>query len=89
MTVFAGVLLFDIAEESIGKWENELGWRGMREVWRNGDRTLNIDVDDDGGENAWELWLANDATGYSESISWGTFAECDRDAKEYMRANPK
>jgi hypothetical protein len=89
MTVYKGLLLFDIAETSIGRWENELGWRGMREVWRNGDYTLNIDVDEDSErEDQWELWLANDKTGYWESIGWGTFDEVDKMAKEYMRDNP-
>ena len=34
MTLLKGMLLFDVAEKPINGWENQLGYRGTKEVWK-------------------------------------------------------
>ena len=93
MTLFKGVLLFDIAEPEIGNWENELGWRGMREVWHLKGQEhieINIDPNDDADNEEWEVWQSNNKSGEWGSIGYGnTFEEADKIAKEYMREHPQ
>lgn len=84
MTIFKGMLLFDIAEDSINGWENQLGYRGMMEVWKKGDKTIYIDLDEDTGE--WYSWLDNGTDGYNLDF-YGTFDEVDKMTKGYMEVN--
>lgn len=93
MTVFKGMLLFDIAEPAIGKWENQLGYRGMIEVWRHaetGDEVvLEPDEDSSEEENIWEFIVQNNENGDFDYISSGTFAQVDKAAKAWMKEHPE
>ena len=98
MTKFGGLLLIDVPEDPIGDWENELGHRGMREVWHlQGKEHIKINIDpyEDceeclAGEcECWEVWYSNDEAGDWEPIGHGHgFDAADKIAKEYMRENP-
>ncbi len=87
MTLYHGILLFDVAEDPIGSWENQLGYRGVMEVWKAGDSTLQIEADEDsGGEEVW----VHDEEGNHDSL--GIFPTSDQDdaaAKAFMRENPE
>ncbi len=87
MTLFKGILLFDIAEDPINGWENQLGYRGMMEVWRKGNREVVIEPCEDGDK--WEVWVrATDDSGYWDSIGFESdFDKADKLAKEWMRDN--
>ncbi len=89
MSLFHGMLLFDIAENPINGWEEDLGYRGMKEVWRKGSRHITIEPYDGEPyyEDEWECWLGNDETGAWGSIAFGSFDRCKEDAVAYMRAN--
>lgn len=55
MTVYKGMLLFDIPEPSINDWENQLDYRGMMEVWKRGDEAITIEPYEEGDdEDCWE-----------------------------------
>lgn len=94
MTIFKGVLLFDIAEPTIGDWENQLGYRGMMEVWKHkktGD-TITIEPYEDCTEHdpdecqCHEIWIADDKNGQYDSIGiYNTFEEADQETKKWMR----
>ena len=70
---------------SSGIWINELGWRGLREVWRLNDGPINIAIEmfdcDDGD---WEILLFNDDTGDVDYLGFGSFTYCDNAAKKFM-----
>lgn len=95
MTIFHGMLLFDIAETSINGWENQLGYRGYYEVWRNflgEEMWMEVDEDtpiDEDGNVTWVLlYQQYDRHGdivYWEALHYGTFREVDNYAKELMR----
>ena len=53
MTVNRGLLLFDAPERPVGKWENQLGYRGLKEVWKIPSTPYILEIDfDDGYEPA-------------------------------------
>lgn len=88
MTVFKGMFLFDIAEQPIGQWENQLGYCGMMEVWkcRSRNNVLTIEPDEDSGEI--EVWIANDTSGSWEPLGFfKTEMQAERFAKRWMREN--
>lgn len=87
MTMYSGMLLFDVAEESIGKWKNQVGFRGMMEVWRKAgtEEEIIIQSDEDRVGNTWEVIWQNNESGAWNYIGFGTFNQCDRIAKQYMR----
>lgn len=91
MTLFRGMLLFDIAEPPIGDWENQLGYRGMMEVWKlkDTDYVLTISAYEDSDEPCDEVWIANDSTGYWESLFFGSTEDCNTFAKKWMNEHPK
>lgn len=88
MTIFKGMLLFDMAEPTINGWENQLGYRGMIEVWKKGGQTIIIQPDEDcpEDEDVWEvIWETEEIW---ECIDYGYgFDDADAKAKEYMREN--
>jgi len=96
MTLFKGMLLFDIAEEPIGNWENQLGYRGMMEVWKHNktEDTIIIESYEDckeHGENCecQEVWM-HDKNGKLDTLGfYDTFEEADQEAKQFMKENPK
>lgn len=69
MSLYKGVLLFDIAEPPIGKWEEKLGYRGLKEVWCHSDNPNNrieIELEDCGNceeEDNWEIIHSDELTG--------------------------
>jgi hypothetical protein len=87
MTLFAGMLLFDIAEPAIGPWENQLGYRGMIEMWRKAgtQQFVCLEPDDCGKEDCWEAWWGDDETGSWELLAFGTFDKVDKAAKKWMK----
>jgi len=95
MTVYAGLLLFDIAEPAIGHWENQLDYRGYIEVWKHaitGDR-LTIDViedekpDPETDETTWEIYV--DSETCTEYLPhYGNFSKVDVQAKQWMLEHP-
>lgn len=88
MTVFKGMLLFDVPEPAIGKWENQLGYRGMLEVWKHsktGDCVVLEPYEDAPEECIWEFWIHDKDSYNCESISSGAFDQVDKEAKEWMR----
>jgi hypothetical protein len=87
MTVYKGMLLFDIAEPSINGWENQLGYRGYIEVWKRGDWEIVIEPDEDEDEGYINVYLQNPKTGNVNLIGGGYGNEADKFAKEYMRKN--
>lgn len=89
MTIFKGLLLFDIAEEPIGEWKNQLGYRGLIEVWKIPRTQDFICIEYDEDSDCEEVWLGNDKTGDCENIGFfDTVEEADKGAKEFMRENP-
>ena len=98
MTIFKGLFLFDIAEPSIGQWENQLGYRGMMEVWKIQETQDFVCIEpwDDICERhrdqectCWEAWLGNDKTGDCDTLGiWESFDKADQEAKKWMNENP-
>lgn len=102
MTMYHGMLLIDSPEPAIGKWENQLGFRGLKEVWAipGTEQRVEIDCDDDyegdpehdpEGEAGWEVRVEDDKFhgGCIEYIAFGSFAQCDDAAKEFMATIPE
>jgi len=90
MTLFKGMLLFDVAEPAIGKWENQLGYRGMLEVWihdETGD-TITLEPNEDATEEEWECWIHDKESEQWDSLGWGTFKQVDKLAKQWMEKHP-
>jgi len=85
MTKFKGVLLFDMPEPAIGDWENQLGYRGMIEVWKHkktGDELI-IEPCDEGYT---EVLIHNkDHTKMDSLNAFDTDQEADDFAKKWMR----
>lgn len=98
MTMSRGMLLFDTPEPAIGDWENQLGYRGLKEVWVLKGTPIQIEIDNDDsyegdehdpdGEAGWEVSLSNEDTGDVQYLTFGTFGQCDEAAKKYMADNP-
>jgi hypothetical protein len=89
MTMNRGMLLFDSPEPPVGKWENQLGYRGLKEVWKLEGTPIILEIDmddvpDEDPEDCWEVSVANDETGDVRYIAFGSFNECDKAAKKYM-----
>lgn len=92
MTRFRGLLLFDVAERAIGPWENQLGYRGMMEVWKKRGTALVVTIqphESSEDDEEWEAWWGDENTGDSESIAFGTFEYCEDEAKEWMRKDAR
>ena len=103
MTKYAGILLFDEAEDAIAGWENQLGYRGYIEVWKHaktGD-VLTMDVDEDAepvnengepdplGEPIWFIMLEDKDANHITYLNYtNTFDEVDTIAKKWMAAHP-
>ena len=88
MSLYHGMLLFDVAEKPINGWEENLGTRGMFEEWRKDHRRIEIDIYDEAEEPAeWEAAYYNDQTGYWESLMFGTFEQCKRASVKFMKHN--
>ena len=99
MTKFHGILLFDVIEEPIGRWENQLGYRGMMEVWKVDKRNvLTIEPLDDWCANCeeegrdcecWEIWIADDEQGVFDTLGvYPSFEVADTKAKQIMTEFP-
>jgi nuclear transport factor 2 (NTF2) superfamily protein len=84
MTVYGGMLLFDIAEEPINDWENQLGYRGYMEVWKRGEEEIKVEMDEDSG--VWEVIYENDNI-WEMIDCHEDFDEADKIAKAYMKEN--
>jgi len=97
MTIFKGLLLFDIAEQPIGEWENQLGYRGMMEVWKHkttGDTIIieayeDCTIHDPNECTCEEVWM-HDKNGNVDILGvYDDFETADKEAKKLMRENPK
>ena len=87
MTIFRGMLLFDMPEPAINGWENQLGYRGYVEVWEKGEERITLEPDEDHCEDDfWEVVFDNG--NIVEIIGVGNgFEEADQIAKEYMASH--
>lgn len=86
MTKYKGMLLFDIAEEPINGWENQLGYRGMMEVWKKGKDEVVIELEDGTDEESWEVRI--ETPDNFDSIGFGnTEEEATKIAVEYMKTH--
>jgi hypothetical protein len=93
MSKYHGMLLFDIADEPIGKWQENLGTRGYYDEWELIDKdkikcTLIIEADEDGKVGDNEVWI-HDKEGNSDSLYFGTYDQCLKYAKKWMKENQK
>lgn len=84
MSKYKEMLLFDVADEHIGGWQEDLGYRGMMDMWKfhdeNGKYTgdfICIEPYDDVCSHCEELgkececeevWVGNDKTGFHDTI---------------------
>jgi hypothetical protein len=85
VTAYRGLLLFDYPDPPIGPWENQLGYRGVKEVYRKKDTNQYVEIDfPDDEYQEWEAWWHDDDTGAWEVFAWGAFEECEDAAKEWM-----
>lgn len=90
MTKAHGTLLFDAPEDAIGKWENQLGYRGYIEVWKlkGSDWEIQVEPDEDSDqEGDCLVYLQNPKTGNQTTLYAGTKA--DSAAKGYMKKYPQ
>lgn len=94
MTLFNGMLLFDVAEPSIGKWREQLGWRGTKDEWQTEDGRYSLfiesfeeDIENDVIEE--EVWIADNKTGSWDSLFFGEYDEVKEKAKKWMKENPE
>ena len=85
MSLYHGRLLFDIAEDSINGWNENLGTRGMYEKWEKDGKELFIEIEDSANDDDvyYECWVGCDL--WIETIAFGSFHECKRAATEYMK----
>jgi len=88
---------FEIEEDSIGDWENQLGYRGVMEVWKHKVTKEEIVIEsyedctrhDPNEYTCEEVWL-HDENGNVDTLGvYNDFEEADREAKRFMRENPK
>jgi len=104
MTLFKGLFLIDIAEEPIGNWENQLGYRGMMEVWKHKETGEEIVIEPFDHEDhetpeddphlriceCHEVWMRCEKTGNIDTLGvYDSFDEADREAKKFMRENQR
>jgi len=92
MSKFHGMLLFDIADKPIGKWHENLGTRGMYDLWEMEVKgkvlyCVRVTPYDDGEKSEWEAWWSNEESGVWESIEFGTYKQCLKSAKDFMKKN--
>ncbi len=101
---FKGMLLFDVADEPIGNWQEDLGYRGVYDIWRlmkNGKDTgqfIQIEPIDDICEHCdslgkdcecEEVWIGDDKTGFHDTLGcFESYDEAIAFAKKYMKKNP-
>jgi hypothetical protein len=102
MSKYHGMLLFDIADEPIGGWEENLGYRGMVDIWdfyKDGKRTgmwLMVEALDDcdiceeeGKEcECHEVCVFDDNTGNVDTLTVeDTYEKAMEFAKTWMKEN--
>lgn len=90
MSLFHGVLLFDIPDKPIGEWKENLGYRGMIDVWEIEKKGLRLTIQNT--ENVakpekQEVWIHDDKNW--ETIGWyDTYEEAIKEAKIWMKEHP-
>lgn len=93
MTIYHGMFLVDVAEPSINGWENQLGWRGYYEEWKNPDgESFWMEVDEDIPADMFDcIWvlLWQDENGNQDHIASGSFEQVDMIAKLIMAVHRK
>jgi len=99
MTKFKGMLLFDFPDPPIGQWNEEVGTRGMYDLWYFGNtkQFLMIEPYEElpcsihGDEcTCEEVWLGDDKTGNCTTVgTYDGYEEALEEAKRFMRAHPK
>ena len=89
MSLFRGMLLFDVADKPIGSWEEDLGFRGMIDVWRHKEKGWTLYVqnsENPDNETEQEIWI--DYGDEYESIAWASDLDLALvEAKEWMSEN--
>lgn len=88
MSLFGGLLLFDIADPSIGNWGEDLSTRGLFDRWKtqNKEITLIINIDEDSNTN--EVWI-HDNKGNWETLFYGNYNDAIIFSKKFMQKNKK
>ena len=92
MTLFHGLLLFDIAEPSIGNWEEQLGYRGAIDVWKNKEtgKTLIIESYEDCEEHdineceCQEVWIHDEEGNVEDIRIHDSYEKAKEEAKKQM-----
>ena len=94
MSLYHGRLLFDIADPPIGMWYENLGGRGLIDIWeiREKGLTLYIQADETCPNHhdceCQEVWVG-DENGVWESVAWcDSYEEAILTAKKWMQENP-
>ena len=91
MSLFNGMLLFDIPEDDINGWKENIGTRGMYGLWERGEERIIIQPDEDHDFDydndlpelyPWKVIHETDIIW--EDIAYGTYDECISYAKYYM-----
>ena len=88
MSLFHGLLLFDIAEPPIGPWHEDLGGRGYVEIWRKEGTEEVIYIEPYEGDE-WEAWWADEKGGAWDTIAFGPYEEVKKEAKRFMERRGK
>ena len=85
MSLNNGMLLFDVADEPINGWEENIGTRGYYGLWEKGENQILINLDEDAG--VWEV-THDKENGDSVFVDYHEdFDEAEKIAKQYMKEN--
>lgn len=92
MSLFHGLLLFDIPDKDIGLWKENLGYRGVIDVWEIKEKGLKLTIQNAesiSNEMEQEVWIGNE-NGLWETIGWyDNYEDAIISAKEWMTQNPQ
>ena len=90
MSLFHGLLLFDVPDKPIGQWKENLGYRGVKDVWEIKEKGLMLIVENSenpDNEKEQEVWVCDEEIW--ETIGWyNTYEEAIKEAKIWMLEHP-
>jgi hypothetical protein len=87
MSKYHGMLLFDIADNPIGKWHENLGTRGYYDRWEIRDKngkiiqSIIIEIDEE-SDGQWDVYW-EDASGSEEFIGYAYYDDAIKLAKKF------
>lgn len=95
MSKYRGMLLFDIADPPIGKWHENLGYRGYLDKWEIKDengkvsQSITIDLNEDVvDEIYWDVFWDNEDGGDLNTLGGGDYDTAIEIARRFMRLHP-